>query len=160
MNADLEKAVAYIDHIPKADKVSNSILEEMDDAKNIENGQEWKWRHYMAERISDKLDFKAYAVKGVYLIGSTSSCTARLNSDIDLLVHFQGTEKQKEELDTWLKGWSMALSELNYLKTGYHSEGLLDVHYVTDQDIKDKSSYAIKINSVYDPATPLRVAED
>ncbi|HKL80042.1 MAG TPA: hypothetical protein VJ888_06365, partial [Mobilitalea sp.] len=82
---------------------------------------------------------------------------ARLNSDIDLLIHFTGTEDQRKKLDTWLNGWSMALSELNYLKTGYKSDGLLDVHYVTDQDIADKTSYAIKIDSIFDPAYPLRL---
>ena len=46
---------------------------------------------------------------------------------------------------------------MNYLKTGYETDGLLDIHYVTDQDIKDNTSYAIKINSPYDPAYKLRV---
>jgi hypothetical protein len=54
----------------------------------------------------------------------------------------------------------MALSEMNYLKTGYQTDGLLDVHYVTDRDIENKDSYASKINSVYDPAAVLRLRED
>lgn len=113
----------------------------------------------MAEQIASRIDMKAYSVKGIYLFGSTNNCTARLNSDIDLLIHFDGNDKQKEELDNWLMGWSMALSEINYLNTGYKSNGLLDIHYVTDQDIKDKTSFAIKINSVFDPASPLRIRQ-
>ena len=114
----------------------------------------------MAEKISALIDMKAFSVKGIYLFGSTSSCTARLNSDIDLLIHFDGTELQKQELSTWLKGWSLALSEINFLKTGYQSDGLLDIHFVTDRDIENKDSYASKINSVYDPVVTLRLRED
>ena len=75
------------------------------------------------------------------------------------MIHFDGTEEQKKELDTWLNGWSHALSEINYLNTGYKSNGLLDIHYITDDDIKNRNSFAIKINSVFDPATPLKVRQ-
>ena len=118
------------------------------------------WRHFMAEQIAQKIDMDAYAIKGIYLFGSTNNCTARNNSDIDLLIHFDGTVDQKQRLDTWLNGWSMALSEINFLRTGHHSDGLLDIHYVTDDDIRNEDSYAIKINSPYDPAYPLRVKGD
>lgn len=117
----------------------------------------WKWRHNMAEQIARMIDMDAFSIKGIYLFGSTNNCTARLNSDIDLLIHFDGTKEQKEKLDTWLHRWSMILSEINYKKTGYKTNGLLDVHYITDQDILNKTSFAVKINSVFDPATPLRL---
>lgn len=161
MNADLEKAVAYIDKPVvvtsnmASDQNATLIEPEQQFDENPDHG--WKWRHYMAEQIAAQLDFEIFAVQGIYLFGSTNSGTARLNSDIDLLIHFTGTEAQKTLLDTWLSGWSRALSEINYLKTGYQSEGLLDIHYVSDQDIAHKTSYAIKIDSVYDPAFPLRV---
>lgn len=111
----------------------------------------------MAEQIANQIDMEAFSVKGIYLFGSTNNCTARLNSDIDLLIHFDGTVETKEKLNDWLLGWSLALSEMNYIKTGYKSDGLLDIHYITDQDIIDKTSYAIKINSIFDPAYPLRL---
>ena len=161
MNADLEKAIAYLDQPPKANRRQSFSF--FDDPETcLENGDSdgWKWRHYMAEKIAAKIDLKAFAIKGIYLFGSTSTGTARLCSDIDLLIHFDGTEQQKQELDTWLKGWSLALSEINFLKTGYQSEGLLDVHYVTDRDIENKDSYATKINSVYDPVVTLKLRED
>lgn len=161
MNGDLQKAIAYLEE-QSAMSAGASFDNIMDDNTAIpENGANdenaWKWRHYMAEQIADKLDMEAFSVKGIYIFGSTNNCTARLNSDIDLLIHFDGTDEQKEKLDTWLRGWSMALSEINYLKTGYKTNGLLDIHYVTDQDIKNKTSFAAKINSVFDPALPLRV---
>jgi predicted nucleotidyltransferase len=158
MNADLEKAVAYIDYSLSPDIDLDAEIREKEPEQI--DGQGWKWRHYMAEKISSQLDLKKFSVKGIYLFGSTNTCTARLNSDIDLLIHFNGTDEQKQKLDIWFNGWSKALSEINYLKTGYKSDGLLDIHYITDQDIKDKNSYAAKINSIYDPATPLRICED
>lgn len=156
MNGDLQKAIAYLDYpTDESQNASSEYLSVPEISTSDEDG--WKWRHYMAEQIANRVDMEAYAIKGIYLFGSTNSCTARLNSDIDLLVHFDGTKEQKERLDTWFHGWSLALSEINYLNTGYKSNGLLDVHYITDQDIRDKTSYAIKINSIFDPAYPLRL---
>lgn len=55
-----------------------------------------------------------------------------------------------------MEGWSLCLSEMNYLKTGYTSEGLLDVHLITDEDIANNSSFAAKIASITDPAHRLK----
>ena len=41
---------------------------------------------------------------------------------------------------------------MNYLKTGYKTDGLLSVHLITDQDIKNRSSYAMKIGDTAGPA--------
>ena len=49
------------------------------------------------------------------------------------------------------------MSHFNYLKTGYKTDGLLDVHIITDEDIKNKTSYAVKINAVTDPAKKLKL---
>ncbi len=74
------------------------------------------------------------------------------------MIHFQGDEEQLSRLNSRLEGWSIALAEINYLKTGYASEGLLDAHIITDDDIARKTSYAVRINAVTDPAAPLAVA--
>lgn len=155
MNADLEKAIAYLDKPLNEKEIAEQNISE--ESSEDENDDGWKWRHFMAEQISQKIDMDEYSIKGIYLFGSTNNCTARHNSDIDLLIHFDGTAEQKQKLDTWLNGFSMALSEINFLRTGYRSNGLLDVHYVTDEDIQNKESFAIKINSPYDPASPLRI---
>ena len=55
----------------------------------------------------------------------------------------------------WLEGWSRCLSEINFLRTGYRSEGLLDVQFITDADIAARSSYAVKIDAITDPARKL-----
>jgi len=47
------------------------------------------------------------------------------------------------------------LAEMNYLRTGIKKKGLLDVEYITDKDIEEKKSFAIKINAITDSAQPL-----
>jgi hypothetical protein len=39
--------------------------------------------------------------------------------------------------------------------TGYRTDGLLDVHLVSDTDIKEHSSFAVKIDAITDPARKL-----
>ena len=60
----------------------------------------------------------------------------------------------------WLEGWSRCLAEMNFLRTGFRSEGLLDVHLISDQDIAARSTYAVKIDAVTDPARKLPMKND
>jgi predicted nucleotidyltransferase len=119
--------------------------------------EHWRWRLGMAERIALDADPKRFGLRGMYVFGSTKNATAGPGSDIDLLVHFDGTNEQRRALELWLEGWSMCLAEVNYLRTGQLSDGLLDVHVVTDDDLARQTSYAVKINAVTDPARPLKL---
>lgn len=169
MNAKLNQAVAFLaDSVGGSGSINSRDLEEKvvsvdspaDQIGWQETGveQHWRWRKYMADQIAKELDFTAYGVKGIYLFGSTDEETAGICSDIDLLVHDNGNEKQRQLLSQWLEGFSLALAKINYLRTGTACKGgLLDVHFITDDDISRKDSFAIKINSVIYPATPLRV---
>ena len=58
---------------------------------------------------------------------------------------------------TWLDGWDHVISEMNYQRTGYRTEKMLDYHLVTDEDIKNRTSYAVKIGAVTDSARPLKI---
>lgn len=109
----------------------------------------------MVERIAAELDPVRFGVKSLFVFGSVKNATAGPGSDIDLLIHLEGDDHQREDLSLWLEGWSKSLAEVNYLRTGYKSEGLLDVHYVTDDDIKKRTSFASKIGAVTDPAREL-----
>jgi predicted nucleotidyltransferase len=111
----------------------------------------------MAEQLAASLDPLLFGVKAVYLFGSVNNGTAGPNSDIDLIIHFSGAPEQQESLETWLNGWSLSLSEINYLKTGYKMNGMLDIHIITDEDIKMKTSFAIKIDSMTEPARRLEL---
>jgi len=113
------------------------------------------WRLRMAESIAGQLDGDRFGVKAMYVFGSTKNATAGPGSDIDLLIHFQGTEEKKRQLILWLEGWSLCLAEMNYSRTGYKSNGLLDYHLLTDEDIAKKTSYAVKIGAVTDAARQL-----
>ena len=109
----------------------------------------------MAEKLVSKLDPERFGLKDAWVFGSTKNATAGPDSDIDLLLHFTGTEEQKQALLAWLEGWSLSLAEMNYLRTGYRSPGLLDVHLISDEDIHNCTSYAAKIDAVTDPARRL-----
>lgn len=100
----------------------------------------------MARVLAGHIDMEHFGVKAVYLIGSTKEATAGAHSDIDLLVHVEGSECQQAELKAWMEGWGLCLAEFNYLKTGEPvKNGLIDLHLVTDEDIKNNTSYAVMI---------------
>lgn len=154
MNADLEEAVGYLTD----PTVAVAEPERKPEEPLPQPGADfWRWRFHMAERIAAELDPDYFGVKGMYLFGSACNATAGPGSDIDLLIHFQGNETQRRELSKWLDGWSLCLAEINYLKTGYASPGLLDVHFITDEDIANKTSFAVKIGAITDPAHPLKL---
>ncbi|MBN2350408.1 MAG: nucleotidyltransferase domain-containing protein [Bacteroidales bacterium] len=117
----------------------------------------WKWRMNYAEHIASKLDPEKFGVVGFYVFGSVQNATAGPGSDIDLLIHFRGTENQRNELMLWLEGWSLCLSRINFLRTGAKTEQLLDIHIITDKDIEKRTSYAIKIGAMNDTALPLSI---
>ena len=48
------------------------------------------------------------------------------------------------------------MARVNYLQTGWKIDKLLDIHIVTDKDISEGNSFAIKINSFTDPPEVLR----
>ncbi len=152
LNADVERAVAYL-----AEPDTNpTVAQELCAYNDMEQpSQYWFWRMRMAEKVAEELDASHFGVKALYVFGSTKNATAGPGSDIDLLVHFQGETRQRRELLAWLEGWSLCLAEMNYLRTGYRSEGLLDVHLVTDDDIAEHTSWAAKIDAVTDAARPL-----
>jgi pyruvate, water dikinase len=151
MNADLDEAVGIF-----AEPGTRSLEPVAMQAHTPRSSDDfWRWRYHMAERIAARLEPQRFGVKGFYVFGSTKNATCGPGSDIDLLIHFAGTEAQRKDLMVWFEGWSLTLAELNYQRTGYKSDGLLDVHLVTDNDIAKKTSFAVKIGAVTDAARPL-----
>jgi len=151
MNAHLDQAVAFLSpRLQPAGPIETG-------ADVLERGtdEHWRWRFRMAQKIATEIDPQKFGVKAVYLLGSTKNATAGPASDIDILVHFQGSSQQESDLLLWLEGWSRCLSEMNFLRTGYRTDGLLDVHIVTDKDIAEHSSFAVKIDAITDPARKL-----
>ncbi len=151
MNADLGEALGFI-ATPVAKEKSEEGAREPSETASEDH---WHWRLRMAERIAAQLDPDRFGVKSMYVFGSTKNATAGPGSDIDLLIHFQGSEEQQRQLVLWLEGWSLCLAEINYSRTGYKSAGLLDYHLLTDADIANKTSYAVKIGAATDAARQL-----
>ncbi len=153
-NAELDQALAVLDTPTRdAQKTHETRLDDRREAPNADI--HWRWRLDMATRIADAADTERFGIKALYLIGSVNNATAGPASDIDLIVHHTGDEEKRRELNTWFEAWSTCLDEINYLRTGYRTGGLLDVHILTDEDIARRTSYAVKINAVTDPAQEL-----
>ncbi|HKL38083.1 MAG TPA: nucleotidyltransferase domain-containing protein, partial [Bacteroidales bacterium] len=124
----------------------------------IVSDKHWKWRYSMAQHIADAMDFDALGVKAVYIIGSVKEANAGPASDLDLLVHFAGDPHQESNLRYWIDGWSRSIAQTNYEMTGYQMEqGMVDLHLVTDQDLKNKTdSFAAMVGSHQNSARLLR----
>jgi len=153
MNADLDEAVAVL---VDADEADNAPREPGPRGMPKKPPAEhWRWRLQMAQQIAAELDPESYGVAALYVLGSTKNATAGPGSDIDLLIHLRGDPEQRERLEVWLDGWSRALAQMNYLRTGYRADGLLDLHFVTDDDIAARTSWAVKIGAITDAAREL-----
>lgn len=112
----------------------------------------WSWRMKKTHEIAGALDPSVYGVESLYIIGSTKNGSAGPASDIDLIVHFKGSDEQKEKLIDWFEKWDKRLREENKERTGVDTDKILDVHFVTDEDIKNNSPWATHIISRYESA--------
>ncbi len=156
MNSELDEAVAFL--TAEGTSGEGEPLRESAEISPPDRAFSWQWRHYMAQQLAQAMDFDELGVKGIYLFGSTNTGLTGIGSDIDLLIHVADDAQgaARANLLRWLDGWGRALARINFLRTGYDAQTLLDVHIVTDEDIARGDSYAAKINSVVDPATRLR----
>jgi len=136
MNADLDKAIGLLS-LPTAGN------DEVDDVKppvtDAAAEEHWRWRSQMIERMAEHLNPTRFGVKRLFIIGSTKSATADASSDIDLLVHFAGTDEQRHHLLHWLDGWSVCLAEVNYQRTGVRLPRLIDARLLSDQELEEMS---------------------
>ena len=153
MNAELDLAYGILTP-PTVEEVTEREVKGMIDTHTTDH---WRWRMKMAEKLASELDGNKLGVKGLYVFGSTKNAASGPGSDIDIIAHIDKNRCDVDKLNHWFEGWSLCLSEMNYLRTGYKSEGLLDIHYITDEDIKNKSSFALKIGAITDAARPLKL---
>ncbi len=162
MNGDLDEAVGLLTEVaerPEAPRrvatpVPPSPLQQISAPPAFE--EHWRWRRAVAERIAARVDAERFGVRGMWLYGSTKNASARPDSDLDLLVHFEGDQHQRDALEAWLDGWNHALSEANWLRTGVRRDDLLDARILSTRDIEERRGPAAKIGAVTDAAEPLR----
>ena len=154
MNAEAEQAVAFLSPPrPATPGAAEGVFAAEVPVRAAEDHARWRAR--MARRIAANLDRERFGVVGLYLIGSAKHETGGAGSDIDLLVHMRGTDRQRADLELWMEAWSQALAEMNYLRSGQKVDGLVDAHIITDEDIARGDSYASKIDAPTDPAKKL-----
>ena len=110
--------------------------------------EHWVWRMNKVEELAQKLNPDRYGVIAMYVFGSTQEGTAGPFSDIDLLIHQRGTEDQREDLLAWFREQEEDIIKEYKQRTGKKADELLDVHIITDEDIKENSSWAAHLNSI------------
>ncbi len=90
---------------------------------------------------------KSLGIKAIYLIGSTKNRTAAQASDIDLIVYYDGKKESEQKIKHWFKNFNnMILAKFS----DNHNPAIADIfdlHFITDEDIKEKTSYAVMIES-------------
>jgi hypothetical protein len=153
LNTELDEALGIFT-IPSIEEIKERDNKEIVDSHSADH---WRWRMKMVEKIASELDGNRFGVKGMYVFGSTKNAISGPGSDIDIIVHIDKERCNLTNLSTWFEGWSLCLSEMNYFRTGYKSQGLIDLHIITDDDIKNKTSYAAKIGAVTDAARMLKL---
>jgi hypothetical protein len=170
LNTIAQKVATYIFNL-RLKKTLDVISEEARSNGAINNGKSpgllsdksdihWSWRNNMVGRIADKIQMNELGIKAMYLIGSVKNATCGPASDIDIMIHFTGSETQKLQSKAWFEGWSLCLAEMNYLKTGYKTDGLIDLHIITDTDIENKNSFASMIGATTNGAKLIKEIPD
>ncbi len=120
-----------------------------------EDEDHFRWRLRMAERIAFHCGAQKWGVRGVYFVDTSDGGEIDPASPIRIIVHFQGTGRQRKELETWLQGWSLSLAEMNYFRTGFHADGLLDVQFLTDEKLRGEKDVAARIKAGSDTVREL-----
>ncbi|TVR43152.1 MAG: hypothetical protein EA394_01900 [Bacteroidia bacterium] len=126
---------------------------------NNQSQEHWKWRFDMVQAMVLTLDMDRFGVKALYLIGSVKTGNPGPCSDIDLLAHCENDPGKQALLKTWFEGWGLCLTEINNKNTCFETKGsMVDLHIITDHDIKNKTSFATMLDSVSNSAKLLKKA--
>ncbi|MEN6561350.1 MAG: PEP/pyruvate-binding domain-containing protein [Acidobacteriota bacterium] len=141
MNADEEAAVGYFAPPEAAVRTAGGAAR----AGLGEDEGQSLWRMRIAERIACRCGGPKWGIRGVYYVDPGDGGQADPASPMRLVIHFTGGARQRKELETWLQGWSMSLAEVNYFRTGFHSDGLLDVLFLTDEKIQGEKDVAARL---------------
>ncbi|HSA95425.1 MAG TPA: PEP/pyruvate-binding domain-containing protein, partial [Acidobacteriota bacterium] len=141
MNADQGAAVGYFSSPEAVVKTACPAA----GAPSREDEDQYRWRLRMAERIAFYVGSQKWGVRGVYFIDPSEGQETDPASPIRLALTISAGGRQRKEVETWLHGWSLSLAEMNYFRTGFHSDGLLDVHYLSDEKIRSERDVAERL---------------
>jgi len=110
-------------------------------------------RNKICQNSVQTMNFKEFGINCIYLIGSVKNFTAGINSDIDLIIYYDGLKRNKDKIKIWFEAWSAStISDIQYENEIKNTDNLFDIHLITDEDIKSNNSYAVMINSMYNNA--------
>jgi hypothetical protein len=151
MNADRELAVGFFASPESA--VRTACGGGPPGPREDEDGA--RWRQRMAERVAYHCGGQRWGVRGVYHLDESEGGEIDPSAPIRLVLHFLGGGRQRKEIETWLQGWSLSLAEMNYFRTGFHSEGLLDVHFLTDEKVRGEKDVAARLKIASDAVREL-----
>ena len=140
MNADISEAVAYLEEPEAEREIEYPVSESRDMIK--EDFRNWRLR--MIEEMAFRLDPDKYGIRQMYISGDA---IPGQEDRPHILIHFSGNNKQKEMLESWMEGWSLSLSDMYFLQTGYRIDSLLEINIITDDDIELNRGYAANITS-------------
>lgn len=106
----------------------------------------WEWRYEIASRICEFIPAEKFGISSIYIAGSTKNAQAGPASDIDLIVvHHSNNIKDATK---YFEGWSHAISIWNEQRTGIlQKDGLLDIHYLHENEIHSDNSWATMLRS-------------
>jgi pyruvate, water dikinase len=143
-NADEGKALAFLaDPQAKVDYSSGTNIH-----NEIQNDEPWRWRHRIAESISEKCDYEKLGVLGFYLVGTVYNQISKPEADIDIIIYVKDKDSgQSEFLLEWLNGWDKALIEWYHSQYGYKLAKLLDVKIIDDKILEMRPDLKDLINS-------------
>jgi pyruvate,water dikinase len=144
MNADRGLAVGFFT-APEA-----AVRAACGEAGGREDEDQARWRLRMAERIAVHCGRQPWGIRGIYILDESDGRDFDPAARIRLVIHFLGGARQRKELETWLQGWSLSLAEMNYFRTGFPSDGLLEVHFLTDEKIRGEKDVAARLKAPAD----------
>ncbi len=143
MNADESSALCYLTNTTH--KIALNSTNSEVEARSTEP---WEIRWEYAEHIASNLNSQKFGVINMYLFGTVYNKSAGSKSDIDLLVHYDGNEFNKEKLMIWFEGWEHSLKQQIFANTGYIVEKLLDITYISDNDqVKNEYFHSLISNN-------------
>ncbi len=143
MNADLDEAVGILS--PPQRAPDGKPWERFSTDPYSEDSERWHLR--LAERIAANVDPSRFGVQAMYLLGAPRVGSADPMRRLQLVVHVRGTPRQREDLTLWLDGWSRSLAAMNATRLGPEAEGLLDVQFLTDAEIAQKTPLAAELEA-------------
>ncbi len=136
MNAEEESAIAYI-----TDKSTKPTYGDTGQENGTYFEEPWRKRVKIAEAFAAELDSEKYGVKKAYLFGTTYHKNAAANSDVDILLIFDGNSGMKSALEEYVFGWNMALCVSHYEATGFELRRMIDAHIKTEREVLESQYY-------------------